>query len=98
MTKRKTVCKFNVSKIIPTTVGSEEKAAIHLEAHPVIGGSDENDIFFAATPSGLLELTAANVEALSGIQAGDDILLTIEKVEKETAAEGTAPGAAEAGE
>lgn len=40
--------------------------------YPVTDGSEENKRFWAATPSGAIELGVANLEAVEGLELGDE--------------------------
>ena len=66
--------KFKISSMhLGTTHGQ-------INAEPVVSGSKENEEFFAAKPSGSLQLGVVNLNAISGLQDGDEIYVTIEKV------------------
>jgi hypothetical protein len=55
--------KFRVGGIRRFIMGGKEVQSVEL--HPVTGGTDENKTFFAATPSGKIELGCVNLEAAS---------------------------------
>ncbi len=95
----KTLCKFRIDNIatdpqadIKQPDGSVAKGKAHvLDASVVTTGSEENDEFFAMTPSGTLHLAMVRDEALQGLSIGDEIYVTIEKAPaKAEATEATA--------
>lgn len=44
-----------------------------MKAVPVVDGSLENESFFAATPSGSIELGVINADALVGVDVSDEL-------------------------
>ena len=89
--KMKTICKFQIT--------SKEKSETHvynknhpvpicsLSMMPVYSGSKENDEFFASTPGGSIMLSVVNRDAVKDFEVGDEVYVTIVKMEKEPKAD-----------
>jgi hypothetical protein len=60
-----TRCKFRVTA---RTAG--ENRTLHVAAHPVTDGSEENKTFWEYTPAGLLSLTVTRPEVLAAFDTG----------------------------
>ena len=61
------------------SVNQDGTATVNMSA--VTSGSEENDKFFAATPSGQLDMHVLNPEAASQFEGGKDYYLDISLVE-----------------
>ena len=83
-----TICKMKVSSLKKglawSTKEQKEVDANNLQATAIYDPNpeSENGQFFNSTPAGSLSLTAVNLEALKGIEEGDEIYITISKVPK----------------
>jgi len=53
-----------------------------IKLSPVTSGSDENKSFFAATPSGSIELGTVNADAAADFELGGAAYVTFEKAEE----------------
>ena len=69
-------CKFIVGSV---THFDEEHRQIKM--YPVAGGSEENRKFWEYTPSGLLDLSISNPNALKGITPGQEFYIDLTPVE-----------------
>lgn len=66
--------KFKVTKLSQTEHWDKQKGQIHtVELQPVIGGSKENESFYAATPSGAISLGTINDEAAKHFKLGVEV-------------------------
>lgn len=78
------IAKFRCNGITKTDHWEKEKgqlASINLSA--VVGDdSEENKKFFAATPSGTINLGTVNPAAYDQFEEGEDYYVTFEKVQK----------------
>lgn len=59
---------MNVRAKFRVTNKDEQAKTVRLE--PVVGGSPENDEFFSATPSGLIQLNIVKAAAFSQFEPG----------------------------
>ena len=75
-----TRCKFMVTKkseIAYRTYEGKIERQVELTMQPVTGGSDENDKFFAATPSGEFKVGVIDPAAVADFNPGDEVFVDI---------------------
>ncbi len=77
-----TRAKFKINSIAKRQGWNGHKYVYDLNATAVTGTSEENQNFFASTPSGELKLGVVAEGSLGGLDVGDEIYLIIEKAEK----------------
>lgn len=66
--------KFKVISITRTEHWDRTKGELHtIELQPVTGGSEENNSFFAATPSGVIKLGTLNADAAQAFSLGAEM-------------------------
>jgi len=65
-------CKMQLNRklTVEQAFAKDGKPTVELEFTPVIGGGDENESFFASTPSGELRLQVVNLDAVKDLKAG----------------------------
>lgn len=59
--------KFRVERVTETPSGFE------VELSPVVGGSEENDVFYKYTPAGKIGLSTINKEAAAQFVVGQEM-------------------------
>lgn len=64
--------KFKVIEFTRREGWSGNKEIHGIKLHPVTGGSEENKSFFAATPSGTIELCCCNPDAVNQFELGKE--------------------------
>lgn len=64
--------KFFVQQIVTHKAWNSPGLMGTVRLHPVTSGSDENKLFYEATPSGQIELGTINQEALKQFVIGDE--------------------------
>lgn len=67
---------------VPNDSSNAEAGSTHsVSFSPVVTGSEENEQFFAATPSGALTLSVVNPEVASAFEVGKEYYLDITSAE-----------------
>lgn len=67
----------------PTADGKWEPCELRtVKLSPVSGGSEENKAFWAASPSGSIELGCANLEAAAHFELGQEVYVDFQPLQK----------------
>lgn len=74
--------KFTVQSITRERTYRDHKETYAIKMRPVIGDSEENKRFFAATPGGAVELLVVNPEAGAAFELGADYYLDFTKADQ----------------